>query len=832
MNKAMPHFLDELVGLLQEEPQQDSWSVPWKLLKTACDTLIEQHLLPSNYPEKAALQMAQQQTLDRLLVLLRFPQLMNHHVICYIGFRGHERDTLLPAFTQSRRFHRANDTIPTLMSRTYPQACHGGITLYQKRYPMNESAILDAFEKTRQHKGELHHFISAFALAVSSAGPAVTLVDIPSRASPDSLYFNGLLDVADTVVLPARSQYLVKRTLKILEQTGSTAQIHLLPVADGHAAELKGMFRKLHLQQTSPPERTSLRPSVNSGVYRELEAIFEEPLLWIEGEIKRSKQIIVNANADLVQNDTDSQVSDVIEMMMQQTKTRCDALEESAQRYRQCLDLLLNQCREVERSVEKQRAPELPGTDAHSTLRDRQWKYAQQRFMSLCYAKQTSKATRLAHDMRLAGYPYANILDLFINELNNTPLNSAYLAELHVLSSYKDDFIYRACLHFRAALEMSDTEAGQRYAANITCRTGEEFYTLGCWKLTTRPSEGEKYLRRAYMLGDPLSGDLLVRNVDKKSPRDADITLRYLANALHPGANYRYGCQFLKENRQDNAHLHLRIAAALGHLDALKMIARLEYNKYAPSQEMTPARKNALRIYHYLWHDAAGTQRKNATLFDDDDRYIYGSLLHLQKAFTEAHTVLGLCHQARAWTLLGRMHHYGDGTPVDLNLARTYYQKSVNAGDISAIKMLTRLENTVKEKARRENTYNSSYQRTERTSYSSSSSDSSCFLTTATCRVMGYEDDCEVLQSFRHFRDHILIAQSEGETLVGEYYQIAPRILEKIDASTNPQAVYQSMWDDYIRPGYDLLLAERHQEAKDLYIELVTTLMKTYLYDS
>lgn len=829
MNNAMPHFLDELVGLLQDEPQQDAWSEQWKLLKTACDTLIEQHLLPSNYPEKAALQMAQQQTLDRLLVLLRFPQLINHHVICYVGFRGHERDTLLPAFTQSRRFHRANDTIPTVMSRTYPHACHGGITLYQKRYPMNESAILDAFEKTRQHKGELHHFISAFALAVSSAGPAVTLVDIPSRTSPDSLYFNGLLDVADTIVLPARSQYLIKRTLKILEQTGSSAQLHLLPVADGQAAELKGMFHKLRLQETPPPERSSLRPTANNGIYRELEAIFEEPLLWLEGEIKRSKQIIVNANADLVQNDTDSQVSGVIETMMLQTKTQCDALEESVQRYRQCLESLLSQCREVETLVEKQRAPELPGTNAHSTLRDRQWKYAQQRFISLCYAKQTSKATRLAGDMRLAGYPHANILDLFINELNTTPLSSAHLAELRMLSGCEDDFIYRACLHFRAALEISDTEAGQRYAANITCRTGEEFYTLGCWKLTTRPSEGEKYLRRAYMLGDPLSGDLLLRNIDKKSARDADITLRYLANALHPGANYRYGCQFIKENRQENAHLHLRIAAALGHLDALKTIARMEYNKNSPSQEMTPARKNALSIYHYLWHDVPETRRSKAAFFDDDDRYIYGSLLHLQKAFTEAHAVLGLCHQARAWALLGRMNHYGDGTPVNLDLARTYYQKGVNAGDKNATKMLTRLEETVKAKARRENTYNSSYQRTERTSFSSTSSDSSCFLTTATCRVMGYEDDCEVLQSFRHFRDHILLPQCEGEKLVGEYYQIAPRILEKIDASTNPQAVYQSMWDDYIKPGYDLLLAERHQEAKDLYVKLVTTLMKTYL---
>ncbi|WP_349771293.1 hypothetical protein [Escherichia coli] len=46
---------------------------------------------------------------------------------------------------------------------------------------------------------------------------------------------------------------------------------------------------------------------------------------------------------------------------------------------------------------------------------------------------------------------------------------------------------------------------------------------------------------------------------------------------------------------------------------------------------------------------------------------------------------------------------------------------------------------------------------------------------------MGYEDDCEVLQSFRHFRDHVLLTQSEGEKLVGEYYQkLPPGSLKKL----------------------------------------------------
>ena len=126
------------------------------------------------------------------------------------------------------------------------------------------------------------------------------------------------------------------------------------------------------------------------------------------------------------------------------------------------------------------------------------------------------------------------------------------------------------------------------------------------------------------------------------------------------------------------------------------------------------------------------------------------------------------------------MNHYGDGKPVNLDLARAYYQKASVLVNKSATKMLMRLEETAKAKARRENTYNTTYQRTEHTSYSSSSSDSSCFLTTATCRVMGYEDDCEVLQSFRHFRDTYCLRSLRAKNWLVSIIQIAPRSLKKL----------------------------------------------------
>lgn len=59
----------------------------------------------------------------------------------------------------------------------------------------------------------------------------------------------------------------------------------------------------------------------------------------------------------------------------------------------------------------------------------------------------------------------------------------------------------------------------------------------------------------------------------------------------------------------------------------------------------------------------------------------------------------------------------------------------------------------------------------------SSSGKKGCFLTTAACELRGLPDDCYELRILRRFRDDVLVMSCEGQALVTEYYNEAPRLV-------------------------------------------------------
>jgi hypothetical protein len=58
--------------------------------------------------------------------------------------------------------------------------------------------------------------------------------------------------------------------------------------------------------------------------------------------------------------------------------------------------------------------------------------------------------------------------------------------------------------------------------------------------------------------------------------------------------------------------------------------------------------------------------------------------------------------------------------------------------------------------------------------------DSGCFLTTACVQAAGLPDNCRELTVLRHFRDNFVKALTDGDTLIQEYYDQSPRIVEKL----------------------------------------------------
>lgn len=69
-----------------------------------------------------------------------------------------------------------------------------------------------------------------------------------------------------------------------------------------------------------------------------------------------------------------------------------------------------------------------------------------------------------------------------------------------------------------------------------------------------------------------------------------------------------------------------------------------------------------------------------------------------------------------------------------------------------------------------------------------------CFLTTACVNFMGLPDDCPELTVLRAFRDGVVRHRPGGETLISQYYLIAPRIVSTLEGSKYRVEVLRYIW--------------------------------------
>ena len=177
----------------------------------------------------------------------------------------------------------------------------------------------------------------------------------------------------------------------------------------------------------------------------------------------------------------------------------------------------------------------------------------------------------------------------------------------------------------------------------------------------------------------------------------------------------------------------------------------------------------------------------------------------------------------------GNIYQYGKGTIAqDIYEAKKIFKKAADLGHTKAKVEYEKVcgwiqANEYKTQARK----SSNYSTTSSYSYESSSG-GLCFITTATCVALNKEDDCEELLAFKHYRDTVLIYESDGSELIREYYRIAPRIVEAIESEKDSKQLYQKLWDDYIVVGYKYLLKNDMIKAKETYVNMVLSLCKKY----
>ena len=106
-----------------------------------------------------------------------------------------------------------------------------------------------------------------------------------------------------------------------------------------------------------------------------------------------------------------------------------------------------------------------------------------------------------------------------------------------------------------------------------------------------------------------------------------------------------------------------------------------------------------------------------------------------------------------------------------------------------------------------------------------------CFVTTAVVDVMGEADDGPILTALRHLRDAYTVHNYRGTERIKVYYEIAPKIVFRIQKRSDAREIWESVYEEWIAPIHELIDQEKMQEADKKYSQMVLVLTGKYLLD-
>lgn len=96
-----------------------------------------------------------------------------------------------------------------------------------------------------------------------------------------------------------------------------------------------------------------------------------------------------------------------------------------------------------------------------------------------------------------------------------------------------------------------------------------------------------------------------------------------------------------------------------------------------------------------------------------------------------------------------------------------------------------------------------------------------CFITTAICESSGKPDDCYELTEFRKLRDEYMLKDNRHKKLVDRYYEIAPDIVEGINARPNSDRIYERLNKKYLFPALEAIKNGQFERAVMIYRSMV-----------
>lgn len=104
-----------------------------------------------------------------------------------------------------------------------------------------------------------------------------------------------------------------------------------------------------------------------------------------------------------------------------------------------------------------------------------------------------------------------------------------------------------------------------------------------------------------------------------------------------------------------------------------------------------------------------------------------------------------------------------------------------------------------------------------------------CYVTTAVCLSLGKSEDCSEIKILKDYRDGFLLDESDGQTLIDEYYDIAPTIVNRINKKDNAHEIYKQIYQNYIEPCISLIGENRMHDCKELYVSMMRNLQQEFM---
>lgn len=109
-----------------------------------------------------------------------------------------------------------------------------------------------------------------------------------------------------------------------------------------------------------------------------------------------------------------------------------------------------------------------------------------------------------------------------------------------------------------------------------------------------------------------------------------------------------------------------------------------------------------------------------------------------------------------------------------------------------------------------------------------------CFITTIVCKLLGYGDDCEILNTLRGFRTNIMQKDPKYKEMLYEYDTVGQQISNLLIRDFTkpkdelPDKFIVSLYNFYILPTANLVKEEKYDEAVEKYTKMTKSLEDYY----